>query len=140
MFPPPLTVVEKGHGRIDTRTIPGWPVSPGIGFPYAQPAARLTRVTVRPHSTIDPHTPCRTVTAVPTRETVYLLTRLYPEEAGPADLLALARPHGSIEAMHHIEEVSVHADASTIRTGHGLANITTLTRLAWPSSGTVTRV
>ena len=89
---------------------------------------------------IDPHTHRRTVTEVPTRETVSLLTRRYPEEARPADLLALARPHGSIEAMHHIEEVSVHADASTIRTGHGLANITTLTRLAWPSSGTVTRV
>ncbi|MDA8198465.1 MAG: hypothetical protein M0Z54_03390 [Thermaerobacter sp.] len=112
MFPPPLTVVEKGHGRIETRTIPGWPVSPGIGFPYAQQAARLTRVTVRPHSTIDPHTPCRTVTAVPTRETVYLLT------------------HWSTEAMHHIEEVRCHADASTMRTGHGAAHITTLTRLA----------
>ena len=124
-------MTEKGHRRIDTRTIPGGgPVSPGIGFPYAQQAARLTRVTVRPHSTIDPHTHRRTVTEVPTRETVSLLTSLYPEEAGPADLLALARPHWSIEAMHHIEEVSFHADASTIRTGHGPANVTTLTRLA----------
>ena len=80
--------------------------------------------------TIDPHTHCRTVTEVTTRETVYLLTSLYPEEAAPADLLALARHHWSIEALHHIEDVSVHADASTIRTGHGPANVTTLTRLA----------
>ena len=89
---------------------------------------------------MDPHTHRRTVTEVTTRETVYLLTRRYPEEAAPADLLALARPHGSIEAMHQIEDVRCHADASTIRTGHGPANVTTLTRLAWPSSGTVTRV
>ena len=130
---------EQGHGRIDTRTIPAWPVSPGIGFPYAQQAARLTRVTVRPHRTMDPHPHRRTVTEVPTRETVYLLTRRYPEEAGPAALWALARHPGSIEAMHHLEEVSFHADASTIRTGHGPAHITTLTRWAWPSSGPVTR-
>ena len=123
-------MAEKGHGRIETRTIPGWPVAPGIGFPYAQPAARLTRVTVRPHRTIDPHTHRRTVTEVTTRETVYLLTSLYPEEAGPADLLALARHHWSIEALHHIEDVSFRADASTIRTGYGPANVTTLTRLA----------
>ena len=32
--------------------------------------------------------------------------------------------------MHHIEDVSYDADASTIRTGHGPANVTTLTRLA----------
>ena len=79
---------------------------------------------------IDPHTHRRTVTEVPTRETVSLLTRRYPEEARPADLLALARPHGSIEAMPPIEEVRFHADASPMRTGHGPANVTTLTRLA----------
>ncbi len=112
MFPPRLTVTETGPGRIDTRTIPGWPVSPGIGFPYAQQAARLTRGTVRPPSTMDPHTHRRTVTEVPARETVSLLT------------------HWSTEAMHHIEEVRCHADASTMRTGHGAAHITTLTRLA----------
>lgn len=39
---------ELGPGRLATRPMPGWPVSPRTGFPYAQPAARLTRVTVRP--------------------------------------------------------------------------------------------
>jgi hypothetical protein len=88
---------------------------------------------------MDPHPHRRTVTEVPTRETVYLLTRRYPEEAGPAALWALVRHLASIEAMHHLEEVSFHAEASTIRTGHGPAHITTLTRWAWPSSGPVTR-
>ena len=92
MFPPQLTVTEKGHGRIDTRTIPGGAGLAGIGCPYAQPAARLTRGTVRPPRPIDPHTHRRTVTEVPTRETVSLLTRRSPEDAGPAALWALARP------------------------------------------------
>lgn len=87
-------------------------------------------MTVRPHRTSDPHTHCRTVTEVTTRETVYRLTSLYPEAAGPAELLALVRHHGSVEAMHHIEDGSYNADGSTRRTGHGPANITTLTRLA----------
>ena len=103
---------------------------PEIGVPRAHRDARVTRVTERPQSTIDPYTHGRTVTERTTRETVYLLTSLYPEEAGSEDLLALVRPHGSIEAIHHIEDVSFQADASTIRTGHEPANLTTLTRLA----------
>ena len=129
MLPPRLTGTEKGHGRIDTRTIPGWPVSPGIGFPYAQPAARLTRGTVRPHRTMDSHPHRRTVTEVPTRETVYLLTRRSPEEAGPAALWALARHHWSIEAMPPIEEVSFHADAHDAHRARA-AHVTTRTRWA----------
>ena len=74
--------------------MPVRPVSPGIGFPYAQQAAQLTRVTVRPHRPMEPHTHRRTVTEVPTWETGYHLTRLYPEETGPGELLALARHHG----------------------------------------------
>ena len=101
-----------------------------IGFPAADQVARLERVTVRPHRVIDPQTPCRVTTERTTREVVYLVTSLYPETAGPADLLALARRHGSIEALHHIQDVTDDEDRSTIRTGHGPANVTTLTRLA----------
>lgn len=76
-------MTEKGHGRIDMRTIPVGPVSPGIGCPHAQQAARLTRVTGRPHRPMDPNTHRRTVTAVTTRETAYLLTRPSPEKQVP---------------------------------------------------------
>ncbi len=79
---------------------------------------------------MDPHTHRRPVTEVTPRETVYLLTRLSPEDAGPAEWLALARHHGSIDAMHPIEDESYTADGSTLRTGHGPGSITTWTRLA----------
>ncbi|MHB1787821.1 MAG: transposase [Acidimicrobiales bacterium] len=65
-----------------------------------------------------------------TREVAYVITSLYPEEAGPEELLSLARGHWSIEAMHHIEDVTFAADSSRIRTGNAPANMTLLTRLA----------
>ena len=86
-----VTRTEPGHGRIDTRTILVWPVLPGIGFPHAQRAARVTRVTVHPMAR-SICAPGRTVTETTTRETAYLVTNLCPDEADLEDLLALVRP------------------------------------------------
>lgn len=106
------------------------PVFNRIRVPAAEQVARLERGTVRPHRVIDPHTPYRVTMERTTREVVYLVTSLYPETAGPGDLLALARRHWSIEALHHIQDVTYDEDRSTIRTGHGPANVAPLTRLA----------
>ena len=65
-----------------------------------------------------------------TREVVYVITSLYPEQAGSKELLALVRGHWSVEAMHHIQDVTYDKDQSRIRTGHGPANMTRLTHLA----------
>ncbi len=77
-------------GRCDAKPAP---LAPRLCSPRAWPAARLTWGTVRPHRAMDPPPHRRTVTAVPTRETVYLLTRRSPDDAGPAALWALARHH-----------------------------------------------
>lgn len=65
-----------------------------------------------------------------THEVCYAITSLYPETTAPAELLALVRGHWSIEAMHHIQDVTYDEDRSRIRTRYGPANMTTLTRLA----------
>jgi len=67
---------------------------------------------------------------VTTHDVCYVITSLYPETTTPTELLALVRGHWSIEAMHHIQDVSYDEDRSRIRTRHGPANMTTLTRLA----------
>ena len=93
-------------------------------------AARVARTIQRRKSTIDSRTRRRVIEWITTTEVVYVVTSLYPEQAGPKELLALVRGHWSIEAMHHIEDVSYGQDDSMIRTKSGPANMSTLTRLA----------
>lgn len=102
----------------------------GLGFPYVEQACRIERITERPKSVIDPHTHLRVTVPATTREVVYAIASLYPEQAGPEQLLAFLRGHWSIEAMHHIQDVTYDEDRSRIRTQHGPANMSTLTRLA----------
>lgn len=121
---------DSDHGRVETRTIQTLHVHNGLGFPDVEQAARIERVTVRTKGAIDPRTHCRVTESVTTREVAYVITSLYPEQAGPRQLLALVRGHWSIEAMHHIQDVTYDEDRSRIRTRHGPANMATLTRLA----------
>ena len=129
LFPPSVTTCDRDHGRVETRTIQTRHVHNGLAFPGVEQAARIERVTVRTKGVIDPHTHCRVTESVTTREVAYVITSLYPEQAGPRQLLALVRGHWSIEAMHHIQDVTYDEDRSRIRTRHGPANMTTLTRL-----------
>lgn len=50
---------------------------------------------------------------------MYLITSIYPEEAGPEDILAIDRGHWTVEAMHYIRDVSMGEDQSQARTGNG---------------------
>ncbi len=129
-FPPSVRTIDKGHGRLETRTIQTLHVPNGLGFPYVEQAWRIERITERPKSVIDPHTHLRVTESTTTREVAYAIASLYSEQAGPEQLLAFIRGHWSIEAMHHIEDVAFDADNSRIRIRHGPANMTTLTRLA----------
>lgn len=88
------------------------------------------RLTQRLTNAVDPHTHTRVRHWTTTREECYVITSLYPETTGPAELLSLVRGHWSIEALHHIQDVTYDEDRSRIRTRHGPANMTTLTRLA----------
>ena len=67
-----------------------------------------------------------TATRKTSRETVYAVTSLTSAHASAHDLARLVREHWSIEAHHHVRDVSFGEDASTSRTGGGPANLATI--------------
>jgi predicted transposase YbfD/YdcC len=104
---------STGHGRAETRTVKAAHVS-RLDFPHARQAIRITR--------------WRKDTAAgrTTRQTVYAVTSLTSADATAGDLTRLVREHWSIEAHHHIRDVSFGEDASASRTGSGPANLATI--------------
>jgi predicted transposase YbfD/YdcC len=101
-----------GHGRIETRTLKAAHVR--LGFPAARQAIKITRR--REDVT----------TGKTTRQTVYAITSLTSSDATAQDLARLIREHWSIEAHHHIRDVTFGEDAATSRTGSGPANLATI--------------
>jgi predicted transposase YbfD/YdcC len=104
---------EKGHGRAETRTLKAAHVS-GLDFPHARQAIKITR--------------WRQVTSAGrvSRQTVYAVTSLASAEATVQDLARLVREQWSIEAHHHIRDVTFGEDASASRTGSGPVNLATI--------------
>jgi predicted transposase YbfD/YdcC len=116
--------IDSGHGRREIRRLKVCTVRPGLLFPHAAQAVQLKRRRTN-----------RT-TGKTTITTIYAVTSLTPAQADPARIAALIRGHWSIEALHHIRDVTYREDASRIRTGHaprimaGLRNLAiALTRL-----------
>ena len=107
------TTRDAGHGRIETRTLKSAHVS-RLDFPLARQAIKITRWRQN------------TATGKVSRETVYAITSLTSTQATAADLARLAREHWTIEAHHHIRDVTFSEDASTSRTGSGPANLATI--------------
>jgi predicted transposase YbfD/YdcC len=104
---------DRGHGRAGTRTIKAVHVS-YPDFPHARQAIKITRWRQA------------TATGKISRETVYAITSLTSTAATAADLARLVREHWSVEAHHHIRDVSFGEDASASRTGHGPVNLATI--------------
>ena len=104
---------ETGHGRTETRTLKTAHVR-GLGFPFARQAIKITRWRQD------------TATGKISRETVYAITSLTSALATARDLARLAREHWTIEAHHHIRDVSFGEDGSASRTGSGPANLATI--------------
>jgi predicted transposase YbfD/YdcC len=104
---------EKGHGRAETRTPKAAHVS-GLDFPHARQAIKITRWRQD------------TATRKTSRQTVYAVTSLTSAEATAGDLARLVREQWSIEAHHHIRDVTFGEDASASRTGSGPANLATI--------------
>lgn len=96
------TVTEHGHGRTEKRTA-RTATRRRLDFPHARQVIKITRI--------------RTIKGHTTRENVYAITDLTPEQAGPDQLGQAARQHWGIEALHHIRDVTYAEDASRIRTG-----------------------
>jgi predicted transposase YbfD/YdcC len=104
---------ETGHGRIETRTVKAVHVD-DLDFPHARQAIKITRWRQNQ------------VTAKISRETIYLITDLTSADATAADLARLAREQWTIEAQHHVRDVSFGEDHSTSRTGNGPINLATI--------------
>jgi predicted transposase YbfD/YdcC len=104
---------DTGHGRIETRTVKAVHVS-RLDFPGARQAIKITRWRKD------------TATGKTTRETVYAITSLTSAEASAQDLARLIREHWSIEAHHHVRDVTFREDTATSRTGNGPANLATI--------------
>lgn len=95
---------DRGHGRDEIRRLQVL-TTPGLLFPHAMQALRITRRT-RPIGSRR----WRTIT-------VYALTNLSAYQASPAHLADYLRGHWRIEALHHIRDLTYGEDASQVRTG-----------------------
>jgi predicted transposase YbfD/YdcC len=111
--PPAGPAAPTAHGRIETRTLKNAHVS-RLDFPHARQAIKITRWGQD------------TATGKTSRETAYAITSLTSAQATPQDLARLAREHWTIEAHHHIRDVTFHEDTATSRTGSGPANLATI--------------
>ena len=104
---------ESGHGRAETRTVKAAHVR-HLDFPWVRQAIKITRWRQE------------AATGKASRQTVYAVTSLTSADATAADLARLAREHWSIEAHHHVRDLSFGEDASASRTGRGPANLATI--------------
>jgi predicted transposase YbfD/YdcC len=104
---------DTGHGRIETRTLKSAHVS-RLDFPRARQAIKITRRREN------------AATGKTSRETVYAVTSLTSARVTAQDLARLVREHWTIEAHHHIRDVTFGEDTATSRTGSGPANLATI--------------
>jgi predicted transposase YbfD/YdcC len=104
---------QRGHGRAETRTVKTAHVS-HLDFPHARQAIKITRWRQE------------IAAGKISRETVYAITSLTSAHATTSDLARLAREHWSVEAHHHVRDLTFGEDASASRTGHGPVNLATI--------------
>ncbi|WP_260149046.1 ISAs1 family transposase [Streptomyces sp. PanSC9] len=107
-----------GHGRREVRRLKVCTVDAGLLFPHAVQAIEIKRRRVN------------TNTGKVQTKTVYAVTSLAPGQADPARLAELLQGHWSVEALHHVRDVTYAEDASKIRTGSAPRAMTTLRNLA----------
>ena len=109
---------DRGHGRVERRTLKAATVATGLAFPHAAQAIAVTRR-------------IRALTSGKWRTvTVYAITSLTVSQASAAQLAEWIRGHWRIEALHHIRDVTYGEDCSQIRTGNGPQAMATLRNLA----------
>ena len=104
--------MDRGHGRIDVRTIKTLPPTERIlaRWPDVKRVFLVERYSYGTDGEL--------LGAV----AVLGITSLPADQAGPADLLAYLRGHWSIEVHHYVRDVVLGEDASRTRSalpGHG---------------------
>ncbi|MFJ6687052.1 ISAs1 family transposase [Streptomyces werraensis] len=95
----------SGHGRHEIRRLKVCTVN-NLLFLGARQAVQIVRRRVHRK------------TGKITLKTVYAVTSLTAEQAGPARLALLIRRHWTVEALHHVRDVTFAEDASQLRTGN----------------------
>ena len=100
-----ITVVNKGHGRLEKRTLRTTSVlTKGQDWAGLKQGFELTRE--------------RTIKGVTTVETVRGITSLCPQRADATRLQTLTRGHWDIEnGLHYRRDVTMGEDASRVRKG-----------------------
>jgi predicted transposase YbfD/YdcC len=117
----PITDTQhnRGHGRVEKRTLKVVTVAGGIGFPHAAQAIQVTRKIRKRNSP-----KWRT-------ETVYAVTDLTATKARAEQLATWLRGHWCIEVrLHWVRDVVFGEDLSQVRTGNGPQVMATLRNLA----------
>jgi predicted transposase YbfD/YdcC len=101
------TTTGKGHGRLEKRTIKVSSALRGyLDWPHAEQVFRIERRVLR------------LVDGKESDEVAYGITSLTPQEAAPAELLALVRKHWAIEnSLHYCRDDTLREDRCTLRTG-----------------------
>src|SRR3954447_16966888 len=110
--------LDRGHGRITTRTIQVLPAPADLPFPHVQQVWLIERyVTARDG---------------PPRSAVAALgvTNLPAARATPAHLADLVRRHWGIESLHWLRDTVYREDNSTVRTRSGPRVMASLRNLA----------
>ncbi len=111
---------DRGHGRIERRTLKVTAVAAGLGFPHAAQAAQIIRRR-RPLNGKKRWS----------SETVYAITSLAPTQASPGELADIIRGHWKIEdRLHWVRDVTFDEDRSQIRTANGPRVMASLRNLA----------
>jgi predicted transposase YbfD/YdcC len=99
--------VQRGHGRVTTRTIQVMPAPEDLPFPHVNRVWLIER-----YVTALDGTPSSAVAALG-------VTNLTTDTAGPDRLAALVRNHWGIESLHWLRDTVYREDNSTVHTRSG---------------------
>ena len=110
--PPPdlqyAETIEKDHGRIETRRLETTASLADLLAPSWSGLAQVCRITRQ-----------RIIRDKESLETVYAITSLTADKAGPDRLLALSRAHWGIEnRLHYVRDVTCREDHARTNAGH----------------------
>jgi hypothetical protein len=101
-------------------------VNPVTGPNGKAPAWSPTWPRLPPKPTMPPGVKALPARAVDHRAPAIAVTGLISAHATAQDLARLVREHWSIEAHHHVRDVTFSEDTATSRTGSGPANLATI--------------
>lgn len=112
------TTTERGHGRIERRTIRVLPTPADLDFPHVAQVMLIERYVTNRDGTS------------PSAIAVLAITSLTAEQASPATLASYIRSHWSVESLHWLRDTLYREDDSRARTKSGPQTMAGLRNLA----------